>query len=78
MPVLVKDYEWEETETNVLIKVALKGIHSSKADVLTSSEYLKVKLYFFSTLFRKQLRVRINFDVPLYNVNKRLNKSPSK
>ncbi|XP_029646563.1 dynein assembly factor 4, axonemal-like isoform X1 [Octopus sinensis] len=42
MPVLVKDYEWEETETNVLIKVALKGIHSSKADVLTSSEYLKV------------------------------------
>ncbi|GAB1605147.1 dynein assembly factor 4, axonemal-like [Argonauta hians] len=42
MPVLVKDIDWEETETNVMIKVPLKGIHSSKVDVFTSSEYLKV------------------------------------
>eukprot|EP00106_Octopus_bimaculoides_P005017 XP_014772459.1 PREDICTED: dyslexia susceptibility 1 candidate gene 1 protein homolog [Octopus bimaculoides] len=58
MPVLVKDYEWEETETNILIKVALKGIHSSKAGVLTSREYLKVNYRPF--LFECFLREKVD------------------
>lgn len=42
MPVLVKDYTWSETDTEVLITVPLKGVKPSKADIFSSEDYVKV------------------------------------
>lgn len=42
MPILVKDYIWRETEREVLITVPLKGVKSSKADIFSTNQYIKV------------------------------------
>ena len=42
MPILVKDYEWEETEENVRITVPLKGVKPNKVDIFSTEEYIKV------------------------------------
>jgi hypothetical protein len=44
MPLIVKDYVWEETDKNVFITVPLKGVKAGKVDILSSEEYLKVWL----------------------------------
>ncbi|KAK7482622.1 hypothetical protein BaRGS_00026121, partial [Batillaria attramentaria] len=52
MPLLVKDYVWEETDQNVFITVPLKGVKANKVDILSSEEYLKVSYppYLFECL----------------------------
>ncbi|XP_013406783.1 dynein assembly factor 4, axonemal [Lingula anatina] len=52
MPIAVKDYTWEETESNVNIVVPLKGVKSHKVDIFSTEEYLKVSYppYFFEVL----------------------------
>ena len=42
MPVTVKDYTWREMETEVSITLPLKGVKSSKADIFSSDQYVKV------------------------------------
>ena len=42
MPILVKDYIWEETEKHIFITVPLKGVMTNKVDILTTEEYIKV------------------------------------
>ncbi|XP_048584128.1 dynein axonemal assembly factor 4 isoform X1 [Nematostella vectensis] len=42
MPLIVKDYEWQQTDVSVRITVPLKGVNPSKADVFSTDEYLKV------------------------------------
>lgn len=42
MPILVKDYTWRETDREVLITVPLKGVKSSKADIFSTNQYIKV------------------------------------
>ncbi|XP_071488741.1 dynein axonemal assembly factor 4-like [Diadema antillarum] len=42
MPIAIKDYTWEETETTVHITVPIKGNSSSKADIFSSDDYIKV------------------------------------
>lgn len=44
MPLIIKDFLWEETEKSVFITVPLKGVKASKVDILSSEEYLKVSL----------------------------------
>ena len=43
MPILVKDYTWEETEKHIFITVPLKGVMANKVDILTTEEYIKVR-----------------------------------
>lgn len=38
---------WEETESFVFIDVPLKGVASSKVDIFSSGQYLKVRKLFF-------------------------------
>lgn len=47
MPILVKDYSWEETEGTLRITVPLKGVPANKADIFTTDEYLKVRWSIF-------------------------------
>ncbi|XP_070542821.1 dynein axonemal assembly factor 4-like [Ptychodera flava] len=42
MPISIKDYTWDETETTVHITVPLKGVKASKADIFSTDEYIKV------------------------------------
>ncbi|XP_067873717.1 dynein assembly factor 4, axonemal isoform X2 [Heterodontus francisci] len=42
MPLLVKDYTWDQTETQVFITVPLKGVRTGKADIFCAEDYLKV------------------------------------
>ena len=48
MPILVKDYTWEETEKHVFITVPLKGVMTNKVDILTTEEYIKVRILILS------------------------------
>ena len=48
MPILVKDYSWEETEKHIFITVPLKGAKSNKIDILATEEYIKVKIHILS------------------------------
>ena len=42
MPILVKDFTWEETESTVFVDVPLKGVTANKVDIFWSGQYLKV------------------------------------
>ena len=44
MPIVVRDYNWEETEKTVFISVPLKGVQSAKVDVFSTDEYIKVSI----------------------------------
>lgn len=41
MPLVVKDFKWKQTESTITIQVPLHGIHRSKVDVFTSTQYIK-------------------------------------
>ncbi|CAL1540870.1 unnamed protein product [Lymnaea stagnalis] len=52
MPLLIKDYTWEETDQIVWITVPLKGVKANNVSIFTSDEYLKVSYppYLFECL----------------------------
>lgn len=52
MPLVVKDFSWEETEKMVFVTVPLKGVKAHKVDIFSSEEYLKVSYppYLFECL----------------------------
>ncbi len=43
MPIVVKDFTWQETDKHIFITVPLKGVKSEKLDILTTEEYIKVR-----------------------------------
>ena len=53
MPILVKDFTWEETESAVFIDVPLKGVASNKVDIFSSGQYLKVCKAFSLQYFKQ-------------------------
>lgn len=44
MPLMVKDYRWKQTEETVTVRIPLKGVPSSKVDIFTSDNYIKVSI----------------------------------
>lgn len=52
MPLIVKDFTWEQTNKVVFITVPLKGVKANKVDIFSSEEYLKVSYppYLFECL----------------------------
>ena len=58
MPILVKDFSWEETESTVFIDVPLKGVASNKVDIFSAGQYLKVS--FPPYMFEVYLKEKIN------------------
>ena len=47
MPITIKDYTWDETETTLHVVVPLKGVKANKVDIFSTDEYLKVSLFAF-------------------------------
>ncbi|CAF0890532.1 unnamed protein product [Adineta ricciae] len=48
MPVIIRDINWEETDTNLVLHIPMKGAKANKLDVLSSDQYLKIS---FSPFF---------------------------
>ena len=77
MPILIKDYTWSETESQVTLTVPLKGVKQNKADIFSSNSYIKINFppYFFEVqLYRPviedQCTVRIGNGVILFTLVK--------
>ncbi|CAF3912560.1 unnamed protein product [Adineta steineri] len=49
MPVIIRDINWEETDTSLVLHIPMKGAKATKLDVLSSDQYLKVSFspYFY-------------------------------
>jgi len=45
MPVIIRDINWEETDTNLVLHIPMKGAKANKLDVLSSDQYLKVRRF---------------------------------
>lgn len=54
MPIVIKDFTWNQTESTLTITVPLKGVHQSKTDIFTSPKYIKASYekYFFEVFLR--------------------------
>lgn len=54
MPIIIKDFTWNQTENKIIIKIALRGVIEAKTDIFTTPKYMKVSYekYFFE-LFLK-------------------------
>src|SRR6202012_1840929 len=43
MPILIKDYNWSQTDNQVVVKVPLKGIHHHPSvDIFTYETFIKI------------------------------------
>ena len=47
MPIAVKDYKWEESNTTLFITVPLKGVKPHKIDIFSTEDYVKVILVYY-------------------------------
>ena len=43
MPIIIKDFEWSESEAKLDIIVPQKGIRSAKIDIMVTPLYVKVR-----------------------------------
>ncbi|CAG9830548.1 unnamed protein product [Diabrotica balteata] len=56
MPIVIKDYIWKQTKSDIIVQVPMKGVHQSKLDVFISSRFVKAtyeRNYFELILFSK-------------------------
>ncbi len=81
MPLLVKDYTWRETEREVSITIPLKGVKSSKADIFSTDQYIKVnyspylfEVYLFAPVFEEHSRAKVGNGVVEFILTKQENK----
>lgn len=54
MPIIIKDFSWNQTESTVIIKIPIKSVTQSQTDVFTSRKYMKLsyKHYFFEIFLK--------------------------
>lgn len=53
MPILIKDYNWSQTDNQIVVKVPLKGVHKNPAvDIFTYETFIKVNCppFYFEVL----------------------------
>lgn len=67
MPILIKDFEWNQSDSKITIRLPLKGAKSSNVSVLTSDEYCKVAYPPF--YFECWLNDKIDDDKSLVSIN---------
>jgi len=57
MPIIMKDYQWTESETRLDLSLPQKGIRSNKIDVMVTNLYVKVNYspYFFDVHLKHEI-----------------------
>lgn len=70
MPIAVKDYTWRESDTEVSLTLPLKGVKSSKADVFSTDQYIKVnyppylfEVHLFAEVIEEQCTAKVGNGV---------------
>lgn len=60
MPIVVKESEWKQTESLIIIIVPSRGVHSSKVDIWYSERYIKANYekYFFEVILLHPIKVK--------------------
>lgn len=60
MPIIIKVTKWQQTSTNITIKIPSYGIPSDKIDIFTSNRYIKAHYsqYFFEIFLYKFIDVK--------------------
>jgi hypothetical protein len=51
MPIIVKDFNWTQSESKLCISLPLKGTKASNLDIINSLDFVKVKLSSFTYNF---------------------------
>ncbi|KAK2181230.1 hypothetical protein NP493_405g02012 [Ridgeia piscesae] len=77
MPIIVRDYTWEQTDKMLYITVPLKGVKSQKVDLFSTEEYLKVhyppylfECFLFASVYDKKSAAEIGNGVVLFKLEK--------
>lgn len=57
MPIIIKDFEWCETESKVEVTIPLKGVKAGNVDIFSTDRYLKINYnpYFFELHLRHEV-----------------------
>lgn len=59
MPIVIKDYKWKQSDSDIIITVPipLKNVHESKVDVFISSRFVKVSYeqYYFEAVLERPI-----------------------
>lgn len=57
MPIIIKDFNWNQTENTLTIKIPLRSVHPSKCDVLYTKCYIKASFeqYFFEAFLSHEI-----------------------
>eukprot|EP00128_Syssomonas_multiformis_P008035 Colp12_sorted_trinity150504_noHs@2470 len=57
MPILVKDFTWDESEEEVFLSVPLKGVKANKVDIYSCDAYVKISFppFLFEVDFYKEI-----------------------
>lgn len=78
MPILVKDYTWQETEGELIISLPLKGVGSNKVDIFSTDQYIKVsyppylfEVHLFKPVFEAQSTAKIGNGVITFRLIKK-------
>lgn len=47
MPIIIKDYTWEQSESSIYVTIPLKGVTIRKVDLFSTPSYFKVRFNLF-------------------------------
>ncbi|XP_053318847.1 dynein axonemal assembly factor 4 [Spea bombifrons] len=79
MPILVKDYTWEQTDKEVYISLPLKGTKGGAADVLCTEVYLKVsfppflfEVFLFAPIDDRKSIAKVGNGIILFTLHKQV------
>ncbi|KAG8440455.1 hypothetical protein GDO86_006273 [Hymenochirus boettgeri] len=78
MPIIVKDYTWEQTEKEIYISVPLKGTKASGSDMLCTEEYIKVNFppflfeaFLYAPIEYCKSRAKVSNGIILFTLHKK-------
>ncbi|KAM4748086.1 LOW QUALITY PROTEIN: dynein axonemal assembly factor 4 [Rhinophrynus dorsalis] len=78
MPIIVRDYTWEQTDKEVFISLPLKGTKVASSDVICTDEYLKVNFppflfeaFLFAPIDDNRSSAKIGNGIILFTLHKK-------
>ncbi|XP_048450200.1 dynein assembly factor 4, axonemal, partial [Rhincodon typus] len=78
MPLQVRDYTWDQVESQLFITVPLKGVTAGKADIFCIEDYLKVnfppflfEVMLFASIDESKSSAKVGNDVVTFTLCKK-------
>ncbi|KAK2164851.1 hypothetical protein LSH36_58g16015 [Paralvinella palmiformis] len=77
MPIVIKDYTWEETEKTLYITIPLKGVRPNKVDIFSIETYIKVhyppylfESFLFEPVYDQKSTAQVGNGVVVFKLEK--------